>query len=335
VGITGRLFLGILAGAAVAAASASDAAARPRKKKPRYDVAAFEILSSPDVIDGRAIVARFTLFGKASRPARLEFDYGTDRNADGAIADDEFRPALLDLLDPSNTYDIDAKNRIVWPADPAGGRVHEIAWDARGALGAVRVPAHALAGFSSSAPAALTAAPEGARGIVLRARVKKKVVGTSEEFSIDGDDAPEASIESVGSGELREIAYTAFDRESEDLDGDGEWDQAEGEDLNGDGLPQFSSVTPQFWYAPLEDGQDPGTMDEQALFALHWYPCTPQDPVTQVAANQTGISHTFSWDAGADGFAISNDTVVGVIVVDEQAKPSRFRILRTRVPAGL
>jgi len=58
----------------------------------------------------------------------------------------------------------------------------------------------------------------------------------SNTFTLNNSNAPSMTIDAVGAGPAVSVDWTAYDPDSEDFDGNGQLDVAEGEDVDGNGL---------------------------------------------------------------------------------------------------
>jgi hypothetical protein len=322
-----------LAAGVVLSPSAGEAA--PRRSH-RPSPPAIQRVETPLGLQGSASLGSSSVvipfaFDRSNRSfSNVDVEVGVDRNGDGEISDDEFRGATEDRLDPRDTRSNrkpqlfragaeGAVNAFVWrsSADLGGGR-----WQVDAPLLTdqgrfVPDPAHPDSALLDHA----------ARGVQVRMRSRMRwqrrtIVGpwvSAEPFSVDNDSPPRmridgASVRAVGADAASrvDLAWTAFDADSEDLDGDGLFDP--GEDRNGNGVFDRVQVGVAFDFHYVTPGEDVAGLLPQELERLRWQPCTraagegdsdsfrqtSDEPDRRVFATSRGTEALFVWDVRAD-----------------------------------
>jgi hypothetical protein len=293
---------------------------------------------------GVNVVVPFTLIDARHAPTDVDVQYGVDLNADGVVSDDEFRAATEDRRDPRNTR----RNRLpqVWSTQGEVGAAHGFAWRCTADILSGR---HPLQDYALTDQGRLLRDPaqpteflfeEAQAGVVMRVRAAfksrgRRVAGawaTTGAFELSNNTRPEMTVDAVtatADGHVQ-VAWTAFDDDSEDLDADGRLDVFE--DVNGNGVLEQEQVGVAFDWCRPEPGQDPSAMTEAELANLFWFPCTRVlgrgdtdsfrepapgvgQPDLRVMATPNGRAWTFLWDAAGD----AGDTVRGPYVL--RARP--------------
>jgi hypothetical protein len=243
----------------------------------------------------------FNLIDATRRKTDVQVQYGIDVNADGQITEDEFRTATEDRFDPHNTR----KNKAPQLFTTAGdiGASQQYVWNSLTDLGTARAltleykltAQGRLVGDPDNPGSYLFAeGPNGNQffaGVNVRVRAfrksgKKKVYGdwvVSDSFGVNNNNPPSVTINSVdnngvsvptASDEVVKLRYSAFDADSEDLNGNGQLDVAGGEDINGNGLLDCEQIGVAFDYHRLAPNVNPSTLTQAQLEALLWKPCT-------------------------------------------------------------
>jgi hypothetical protein len=347
--------------ASVAAAAAGlavcprDAAAKRKKRLPPPSI---HSVRTPLGLQGRSgpggnVVVIFTAADVAGRPAEVEVQYGLDRNQDGLVTEDEYRRATEDRLDPRNSRADQSPQ--FFPTGTADGTVNAFVWNSLADIpgsGALTLeyaltPQGRLIPDPDNPRAFLYATgPSGNSvfsGVKLRVRTAppgrvrhaKRYFGEyqyTDSFALENLLEPSMTIDSAVSGKTVLVGWTAYSRDSEDLNGNGLLDIADGEDINGNNVLDEDRMGVAFDHHHLAPGEDPATMTETQLAALKWFPCTrvpgagdtdsldarPGVPVPTtgdlagVASAPPGVGRrwTFAWDAfddaggATDGFIL-------------------------------
>lgn len=318
------------------AATSHPAEAKRQKRKVARNLSVVAI--TPLGLQGTAgagdrTVLPFVLLDRASRRVDVEVEYGIDRDGDGVVADgtedglpSEYRPAThlrRDLRDTGRVKQRADGSATVTYRPSRAGATHAFVWDNLSDLGRDRVLAGAQLQRDETGrvlrdpfdPAQPLFTDELA-GVVLRVRAVRRggkrertEWAYTEPFSVDSSRAPSATVDEVlsmdaGAG-LAEIAWTAYDDDSEDLNGNGELDLLDLEDADGDGQLDVAPVAVAFDYHRLADGA-PVPRSVLELETLDWYPCTRADglgdPDTGLPTAPEGVGRaaTFVWDLGTD-----------------------------------
>lgn len=315
-----------------------DAQAKGRKKRRRP--AEVRSVGTPVGDGGGNVVVPFVAASITGDATEIEVQYAIDANADGLLSDDEYRPATEDRLDPRNSR----ANREpqLYRALNTGGSQHAFVWRSLADVGPSRFPIleYALSPQGRFVPdpdnpgAFLFAAgPNGspfATGIRVRIRAvvphkkpKRRLYGpwvTTDGFSLENSNAPRLTIDGVTPGTAALVGWTAYDDDSEDLNGNGRLDVADGEDMNGNGVLDAQRVGVAFDFHRLAEGEDPSSMTLFELEELAWSPCTRDPsqgdtdsldarpgvpvpttgPLSGVPSSPSGRIWIFAWDAHRD-----------------------------------
>ena len=302
---------------------------------------------------GRNVGIIFSLKDAARRKTDVEVQYGIDRNGDGNISDDEYRPATEDRLDSRDTR----KNKKPQLFTTAGdiGAIQQFVWNSTQDIQSARLltsdlavtPQGRLIPDPDNPGSFLFATGPGGSPVLSGVKVRvrafrsaldpvtkrpKNVYGdwayTPDQFSLNNNDPPTMTIDAIDSNgisvptasdEWVHIHWTAFDPNSEDLNGNGVLDVADNEDTNGNGVLDPENLGVAFDYHRVGPTENPATMTQAQIDGLTWLPCTR---ATKDAAGQTdsmivgpGISPSgglpsappgvgrqwvFSWDSVAD-----------------------------------
>jgi hypothetical protein len=327
------------------AALPQTAAAKPKRPKPARSHIV-EVVT-PLGLQGTSgsggnVVIPFKIADIGGRPADIEVQYGVDLNGDGMIAENEYRRASEDRLDYRDTRENRAPQ--LFRTGSTVGAVNAFVWQSLADVGRARLVTleYALTPQGRQIPdpnnpgAFLFASgPGGAfvqAGVKVRMRtaLRRKRHGPwvysewtySDTFALDNSLPPSMTIDATTSGATVLVVWTAFDADSEDLNGNGLLDIANGEDMDGDGVLDCEKVGAAFDYHRLAPGEDPATMSAFQLSSLQWRPCTrsagvgdtdsldsrPGVPIpasgdlSGVCSGPPGVGHhwLFAWDAVAD-----------------------------------
>ncbi len=300
-----RKLLTLAAAASLVAATfamvgaAQPAAAAKGKKKPRARIVSVmtPLGLQGDLGAGSNVGIAFVAANAAGNPVEVEMQFGRDLNSDGAITDDEFRPATEDRLDPRDTR----SNRPppLFPATQGEGTSNVIVWQSGQDIGVERFPlveyllsVHGRFIPDPSAPGAFLLAngPGGSpilSGVAIRLRTVTRRPGkgkkprftfspwvASEAFALDNTTKPTMKIDSVTAGTPVLVGWRAFSADTEDLDGDGRLGIGQGEDMDGDGRLDGDRMGVAFDWHRLAPGEVPTAMSDAQLEALSWSPCT-------------------------------------------------------------
>jgi len=333
----------LAAASAVACAAllvaAPDFAAAAKKRSERRIARNLVVqVSTPLGLQGAAgagdrTVLPFTLYDRSGRRVDVEVEYGIDRDGDGVVADgsqegrpSEFRTATHQRRDPRDTSRVKVKSngkRSTTYRPGRAGATHAFVWGNLADLGRARHVAGAQIvrdehgrvvpdPFDRTQPLFGDAEP----GVVLRIRAIRR--GGKRErtdwvytqpFSVDSSAAPSARVDGVADVDvdagLVAIDWTAFDDDSEDLNGNGALDVLDLEDRDGDGRLHTAPVAVAFDHHLLADGE-PVPASTAVLEGLRWLPCTRADglgdPDVGVPTAPAGVGRaaTFVWDFHAD-----------------------------------
>src|SRR5439155_13634315 len=98
-----RLLLCAAVAAAPLLAATADAKARPRVKPAKVLSVDAPLGLQGSAGSGIDVVIPFRLRDRSFRPTNVEMEYGYDRDGDGFVTDDEFRPATEARLDSRDT----------------------------------------------------------------------------------------------------------------------------------------------------------------------------------------------------------------------------------------
>jgi hypothetical protein len=293
---------------------------------------------------GALVAIPFRLRDQSFRPTDVQMQYAFDRNGDGLITDDEFRPATEARFDPRDTRQNRAPQLFRTAADQ--GAAQAIVWRSDIDLGTARLvagPEYALD-------------PQGRRikdpfdpdsfvvarvnpGVVVRLRSvsvsgAKGAWTLSDPFSVSGNHPPSMTIDAVQDGGPIVATWTVTDADSEDLNGNGLLDIAAGEDRNQNGVLDTTRAGVAFDWYQLEPGEDPSTMTDVQLAAKTWHACTrvvgvgdtdamilspgqpPQGGVVS-GAPSAPKTYAFAWDALHDAGPTTAGFVLRATPFDE------------------
>lgn len=328
------LAIGAIVAGTTLVVSTSDADARPRKAP-----AEVSRVETPAGLQGKRgggpnVIVPFTLVDSRRRRTDIEVQFGIDRNADGEVSEDEWRPATEDRSDDRNTR----KNRNPRKFTTAAniGALHGFAWDSTADLPSDRFETLELARTPDGRliadpenPGSFLFEPGFKPGVQLRIRAlkgkgKRRRVSewtTSDVFSLNNNTDPEMTIDGVvlndtssppAADETVLIQWSAIDPDSEDTNGNGVLDLQE--DRDEDGEADFESLSVAFDYYRVPEGFDPTGMTPAELAELPWRPCTKAvgvgDPNDGVPAAPGGIGYEFAWDSLADVGTANADYII-------------------------
>ncbi len=337
------------------AAFPRDAAAKRKKRLPPPSI---HSVKTPLGLQGRSgaggnVVIIFTASDVAGRLAEVEVQFGLDRNQDGIVTEDEYRRATEDRLDPRSTRADQSPQ--LFPTGTADGTVNAFVWKSLADLPGSRVmtleyaltqEGRLIRDPDNPGSFLFATGPSGTwvfSGVKLRVRTAppgrvrhaKRYFGEfqyTDSFNLDNLLEPSMTIDSAVSGKSVLVGWTAYSRDSEDLNGNGVLDVADGEDVNANGILDGDRMGVAFDHHHLAPGEDPSAMTDAQLAALKWFPCTrvagagdtvsldarPGVPVPTtgdlagVASAPPGVGRrwTFAWDAfddaggATDGFIL-------------------------------
>ena len=263
---------------------------------------------------GANVVIPFTVADITGKPVDVEVQYGVDYNADGMITEEEYRVATEDRLDPRNsrentvpqlfaTGSVDLGTGEPEPTGSVSGASHGFVWKTLADVGRSRL---ALIEYALTPQGRLIPDPDnpGAflfaglftgvkvrmRTVVPKKRHRRAFHGAwvyTDAFTVDNSVPPSMTIDSIQPGSPLLVHWTAYDSDSEDLDGNGVLDVADGEDMNGNGKLDCERIGVAFDFHLVGDGEDPASMTDSQLESLAWSPCT----------RVSGVGDTDSLDA--------------------------------------
>jgi hypothetical protein len=335
---------------------------------------------------GDNVIIPFSLQDRSRRATNVEVQYGVDLNDDGIIypgdsevdvsqrtgQDAEYLAASEDRLAPENTR----KNRRPQLFSTAArvGAAHAYAWRSSSDIESSAFPTSQFQ-FTPDGrpiedpnnPGSFLFAPT-QPGVKVRVRAvrgkgRRRSAGQwayTDAFALNNNTPPALTIDEVvipdplasppvQPNEIVEIKWSAFDDNSEDLDGDGEFDPIDGEDLNGNNLLDNEYVAAAFDYYELQPGDTPQAMTLEELAGLDWKPCTNADPdgnpdAVRDAQNEiifdgfasapTGVSgvgnqHTFRWLSVVDVGTINGDFIVRARPFDQKREHGLYEYEQT------
>lgn len=318
----GGVALGAITAIAIGAVFASGDSAFAAKSKKTARVGRIETPLGLQGTQGAGgnIGVIFSLIDDARRKTDVEVQYGIDSNADGDITEDEYRVSTEDRLDPRDTR----KNKSPQLFTTAGdiGAIHEYIWKSLADISTGRyltieqklsLQGRPVPDPDNPGSFLFAEGPNGEKvfaGVRVRVRSvrtirdpstgrKTKAYGdwaVSDSFGINNNNAPSMTIDAVedngisvptASDEAVNIHWTAFDPDSEDLNGNGQLDVADGEDVNGNGKLDCEQLGVAFDFHRLAANENPATMTPEQIDALSWLPCT----------RKAGVGHTDSLDS--------------------------------------
>jgi len=319
------------------------------KSQPPVKAARVSLVEAPLGLQGAAgagpfVAIPFRLKDHTFRPTDVQMQYGIDRDADGVIADDEFRSATESRFDSRDTRTNRAPQLFRTAADQ--GAAQAIVWRSDVDVGTARIvagPEYALDAqgrlvkdlFDPDSYVVARVNP----GVVIRLR-SVSVTGQkgpwtrSAPFSVSGNHAPSMTIDSIAAGAPIVARWTVTDADSEDANGNGVLDIAAGEDKNENGVLDTTRAGVAFDWYQLAPGEDPSKMTDVQLAALHWRACTraagvgdtdsmvlapgqpPQGGLVSGAPG-AGRSYSFAWDALHDTGATAAGFILRATPFDE------------------
>lgn len=361
---TARLAGALAAGAAVGAAGllvvAGPAEAAPKAKaKKAAVVGRAEVPLGLQGLRGAGgnVVVPFTLVDATRRSTDIEVAYGIDYNADGTIAEDEYRLATEDRLDSRNTRknrkpqlwvtagDIGATHAFVWrsTADIQTGRYESLMYRNTDQGRRIADPNNPGEFLFDDAQAGVRVRVRAVRGTG-----KNKAVGAwvvTDSFSLNNNTAPSMTIDAIlpnpsgtASDENVTVQWTGIDPDSEDVNGNGVFDP--GEDANGDGIFNQEQLGVAFDYYRLQPGDDPTSMTDDEIGALPWKACTraaglgDSDSFRETGAGKVygtanGRAWTFVWNSVADVGTVRDQFIMRARPVDQKRENGAAVYVRT------
>lgn len=282
----------IAAAAAVAvvlAADPADAGRRSWRRSVRIDLPEALPSSGPSLV-----LAFSTRDDGRERDTDIQAQYALDRNQDGLLTEDEWLPATEDRADPRSTRAPAApflfasgsgqavQNAFVWNtlADVSTSPLLtlEYALDTHGRP--IPDPDNPGAFLLATTPAGsplIAGVRIRIRAVTPRRGHRRPWRGAwivSDAFTVDNRSAPSMTIDEIDAGSPLLVHWTVFDADSEDVNGNGQFDVDDGEDKNGNGLLDAGRVGVAFDFHVVGDGEDPAGMSNAGLAALSWSPCT-------------------------------------------------------------
>ncbi len=351
--------IGLLAGAGDAFA------ARKNKKKQRKPADVIQ-MQTPLGLQGvrgagNNVVTPFSLLDKSRRKTDIQAEYGWDRNNDGTVADgtnpdlpSEYEAATEDRRDSRNTR----KNKKPQLFSTAGdiGASHAFVWNSAADVSTGNFPTVQFLYTPDGRPVPDPNNPGSflfddiLPGMKIRIRAKAKSgrgVGEwiyTDAFALNNNTPPSMTIDGVvpnststptASDEVVEINWTAFDDDSEDLNGNGVLDLLDLEDRNGNGVLDPEYIAVAFDYYRVPDGVDPATLSQSELDALLWLPCTraegfgtepsapPELRIDGYPTAPTGVgrAHVWAWDSVADVGTVNARYILRASPFDQKREP--------------
>lgn len=270
-----------------------------------------------------AVILPFTLVAGKGKQSVVEIEFGFDRDGDGVIAtgldgrDSEYLPCTHNRADPRDTSSRDRPLRYKIGVPPGIG--HAFSWNAAGDLPSRLLDVQGdLVTTDEGRPLVDPTSPEdllrtsGHSGVRIRYRTLKggKRAGVRSDwvytsaFTVNNNQLPELELDGVTVGDFVQIAWTGFDADSEDANGNGQLDILEGEDRNLDGTFDTSTMSVAFDYHFEEIGEDLSNLTPAELANLRWLPCTIDRDAGDDNRDQTtspvGTSYTAAWNWRAD-----------------------------------
>lgn len=243
---------------------------------------------------GGNIVIIFTAHDVFGRPIDVEVQYGTDRNADGQITDDEYRPATEDRFDVRNSRA--NKSPQLFHTGATDGSANAYVWKSLADVWTTQI---AMAEFAHTPQGRYVPDPDnpgsfkfatgpngsealGGVKVRVRAMFQRRKHGPrlrsdwiyTDAFAVNNASTPSMTIDAAASGTPILVNWTVSDADSEDLNGNGQLDIAGGEDINGNGVLDCEKAGVAFDWHRLAAGENPAAMTDAQLETLRWQPCT-------------------------------------------------------------
>jgi hypothetical protein len=293
---------------------------------------------------GASVPIPFRLSDPSYRLTDVQMQYGIDRDADGAIADSEFRTATEARRDNRNTRRDRAPQLFRTAADQ--GAAHAIVWRSDVDLGVSRYvagPEYALDAQGRRVKDPLD--PDSfvvARvnpGVVIRLRTvsasgAKGPWVRSPAISVSANHGPSMTIDQIQSGGPIVARWTVSDADSEDLNGNGVLDLALGEDRNENGRLDGTRAGVAFDWSQLLPGENPATMSDSQLASRTWRACSRAEGVGDTDAMivapgqpaQGGVvsgapsapkTYSFAWDSMKDAGPSATGFILRARAFDE------------------
>jgi hypothetical protein len=320
--------------AGIVAMHGADAEARLPRKQLRGRLATILRAEAPlgVIRKNAAVIIPFSLQNNRRKAATIEIQYGWDQDGDGTIA------TGLDPLLPSeyisasqnreDTRDTSKRsNPLKYRAGIPPGIAHAYSWNANLDLAGLRLdPAGKIVTTPQGRPVVDPNSPEdllrqdGESGVSIRIRStagkgRRKVASDwvyTRDFALNNNSVPALTLDDVAEGPITTFAWTAFDADSEDANGDGLFDLLR-EDRDGDGIMDASTMSVAFDYYRLAEDEDVSRLSDAELDALLWLPCTrvedAGDSDVDAPSSPVGTQNVFAWDWQADP-SITGDRVV-------------------------
>jgi hypothetical protein len=305
-----RLVLVAATAVVVAAAVTPIASAKGFRRNPRILRVEAPLGTQGTSGAGPNVVLPFVVADVTGKAVDVEVQFGLDFNADGVITEDEYRHATEDRLDVRNTRTNEAPQLFTTgtleftdgtqaPTGAVDGAAQAYVWHALSDIGTRRMarleylltpqgrpvpdPENPGSFLFATGPSGVAPYP----GVKARMRTffkqrrpngrRRTVYGEwmySDAFVVDNTTAPSATIDWVESGSPLLVHWTAYDGDSEDFNGNGDLDVADGEDVDGDGVLHCERIGVAFDFHIVGDGEDPASMTDQQLASLTWIQCT-------------------------------------------------------------
>jgi len=356
--------IAIAAAVVVAVALVTDIAdAGPRRQRRSVQIGT---LAAPPVVQGlagagRMVVLAFTTWDRRrERDADVEVQYAHDWDQNGSIHEDEWRPATEDRLDPRSTRAGTAP--FLFASGSEEPVQNAFVWNALADLGHNRFLTLEYALTRQGRPVPdpdnpgsflFATGPDGITPIFASVKVRMRTLTprrghrrtvrgrwiNSDAFAVDNALAPTMTIDAIEPGTPLLVHWTAYDADSEDLNGNGQLELADGEDRNGNGVFDPGRIGVAFDFHAVGEDEDPVSMSDHELAALSWEPCTrvvgvgdtdsldarPGVPVPTTgelagvpsAPSPVGRHWVFAWDVENDAGPVSSGFLLRATPFDE------------------
>lgn len=300
------------------------------------------VVNTPSGLRGQAVgeadvPLTFLIERVKARSVKVQFEYGFDRNGDGAISDGEFQELSIDRRSPLNTGKSRSRDRFRTAGAP--GRMHTIVWDTLADLAGADIRDGE---FLRTEQGRLIPDPANSedflrdpasQGVVVRARTrkgrgKKRRIGewvSTQAFSIDNTRGEFATATVLGAqvdlgpdptenDDVVLVSYELSDPRAEDENDNGLLDLDEDDNRNGELDTPTGGVAVDFYR--LEPGEDFEGASTLVLETLDWQPATrfegAGDPDTGLEATFGGTTYDFAWYAVADQLVRDGDFILRV-----------------------
>jgi hypothetical protein len=373
------LVAGVAAGAVlVFSAAAGTASAKTRRRGPQV----VQVLT-PTGLQGRAgsgvnVAIAFTLADRAGRRSDVQVQFGIDLNGDALIEEDEYRPATEDSTDLRDSRSRERPYRFA--SASGAGATQFYVWKSYADLAndALLTLDYALSPQGRPIPdpdnpgSYLFAPRPGGTPFLAGVKVRARSIRGrgrharggewvyTNSFDVDNRGPVSATIDSVASSAadptLVLAGWTAYQADSEDLNGNGLLDIADGEDRNGNGLLDCVKAGVAFDFHRVAAGEDPSTATDADLASWKWYPCTrragvgdtdgldvrPGWPIPETgdlagvctAPVPVGRHWTFAWDARRDAGGANLPLILRATPFDQHGAHGATVYSRTIVSGG-